>query len=178
MPPRLILINGVPASGKTTLARAWCERHASGLPLALDIDVLRAMLGGWHDDLPSAGLAARDLAIPAITVHLGSGRDVVVPQYLRRVEFIERLEATAAECGAVFVETALRVEAVVAAERFRSRAEGLGSADLYETLPADMPTVVEDFERFLLSRPRPVRLTAGDRAPAELEAAVAAETPR
>ncbi len=100
MPPRLILINGVPARGKTSLACAWCARHASGLPLALDIDVLRAMLGGWQNDLPSAGLAARDLAIAAITVHLGSGRDVVLPQYLRRVEFIEQLQATAERCGA------------------------------------------------------------------------------
>lgn len=172
MAPRLILINGVPAGGKTTLARAWCARHASGLPLALDIDAVRAMLGGWHDDLPAAGLAARELAIAAITVHLGSGRDVVVPQYLRRVEFIERLEATAAGCGAVFVETALLIDAATAAERFQERASALGSGDIYATLPAEMPAVVADFERFLLTRPGVVRLPAGEAALAGLEAAV------
>ncbi|MEY9850545.1 chloramphenicol 3-O-phosphotransferase [Leifsonia sp. EB41] len=173
MPPRLILINGVPASGKTTLARAWCARHASGLPLALDIDALRAMLGGWQDDLLSAGLAARDLAIAAIAVHLGSGRDVVVPQYLRRVEFIERLEATAEACGAVFVETALRVDAGVAAERFERRATELGSADIYSTLPGEMGAVVAEFEGFLVSRPEAVRIPAGEGALAALEAVVA-----
>ena len=173
MPPRLILINGVPASGKTTLARAWCARHASGLPLALDIDALRAMLGGWHDDLPSAGLAARELAVAAITVHLRSGRDVVVPQYLRRVEFIERLEATAAECGAVFVETALRIDAGVAAERFEGRAAELGSGDIYSTLPGEMGAVVAEFEGFLVSRPEAVRIPAGEGALTALEAVVA-----
>ncbi|MFE4948833.1 AAA family ATPase [Leifsonia sp. NPDC056665] len=173
MPPRLILINGVPASGKTTLARAWCARHASGLPLALDIDVLRAMLGGWHQDLHSAGLAARDLAIAAISAHLGSGRDVVVPQYLRREEFIERLEATAEECGAVFVETALRIDAGVAAERFEGRAAELGSGDIYSTLPSEMEVVVPEFEKFLQSRPEAVRIPAEDGALAALEAAVA-----
>lgn len=173
MPPRLILINGVPGSGKTTLARAWCARHASGLPLALDIDALRAMLGGWQDDLHSAGLAARDPAIAAISVHLGSGRDVVVPQYLRRVEFIERLEATAQQCGAVFVETALRIDAGVAAERFERRAAELGSGDIYATLPSEMGVVVAEFEGFLESRPQAVRISAGDDALAALEAAVA-----
>ena len=172
MPPRLILINGAPASGKTTLARAWCARHAPELPLALDIDALRAMLGGWQDDLHAAGLAARDLAVAAISVHLASGRDVVVPQYLRRAEFIERLEATAASCGAVFVETALRIDATTAAERFEARAAGLGSGDIHSTLESEMPAVVADFERFMQSRPAVVRLPAGDGALPALEAAV------
>ncbi|MEN2737736.1 AAA family ATPase [Microbacterium sp. X-17] len=176
MPPRLILINGVPASGKTTLARAWCARHAPGLPLALDIDALRAMLGGWHDDLPSAGLAARDLAVAAITAHLASGRDVVVPQYLRRVEFIERLEATAERCGAVFVETALRIDAAVAAERFAGRAAELRSGDIYATLPGEMGAVVAEFEEFLVSRPGVLRIASGDGALEALDVAVTAAT--
>ncbi|WP_185277442.1 AAA family ATPase [Leifsonia shinshuensis] len=174
MSPRLILINGAPASGKTTLARAWCARHAAELPLALDIDALRAMLGGWQDDLHAAGLAARELAVAAISVHLASGRDVMVPQYLRRVEFVERLEATAANCGAVFVETALRIDAATAAERFDRRAASLGGADIHSTLPAEMAAVVEDFERFLLTRPRVVRIPSGEGPLAALDAAVAA----
>ena len=41
--PHLVLINGAPASGKSTLARMYADEHP--LTLALDIDVLRAMLG-------------------------------------------------------------------------------------------------------------------------------------
>jgi len=111
-------------------------------------------------------------------VHLGSGRDVVVPQYLRRVEFIERLEATAERCGAVFVETALRIDAAVAAERFAERAAALGSEDVYSTLPGDMGGVVVEFEEFLVSRPGVLRIASSDGALRALEAAVAAATTR
>lgn len=42
---RLVLINGAPASGKSTLAQMYVDEHP--LTLALDIDVVRAMLGRW-----------------------------------------------------------------------------------------------------------------------------------
>jgi predicted kinase len=45
---RLVLINGAPGSGKSTLARMYVDQHP--LVLALDIDVVRAMLGRWLDD--------------------------------------------------------------------------------------------------------------------------------
>jgi chloramphenicol 3-O-phosphotransferase len=41
----LVLLNGAPSTGKSTLARLYAERHP--LTLALDLDLLRAMLGGW-----------------------------------------------------------------------------------------------------------------------------------
>ena len=43
----MVLINGAPGSGKSTLARRYVEEHP--LALALDIDVVRGMLGGWLD---------------------------------------------------------------------------------------------------------------------------------
>lgn len=173
MTPRLILINGVPASGKSTLARAWCDLHAAELPLAIDIDAIRSMLGGWRDAVVDAGLAARDIAVAGIEVHLRSGRDVVVPQYLRRSEFIDRLESTAAACGATFVETALAVDAADAESRFRDRAAAGGTHDRHGELDAGMVTVVRDFEDFLSTRPCVIRLVGGDRALDSLEAAVA-----
>jgi predicted kinase len=170
--PKLILINGIPASGKSTLARAWCERQAVRLPLALDIDALRAMLGGWRGALHEAGLAARELAIAAIDAHVRSGRDVVVPQYLRRPEFIERLEATAHARGALFVETALIVDPAEAEARFRARAAALGLHDPHGDQHAEMATIAQDFEAFLARRGGVVRLPGGDGALPALEAAV------
>ncbi len=103
----LILLNGPPASGKSTLA----GRLVSLRPLALnlDIDLVRGQLGQWLDRPADAGLAARALAIAMIDTHLGSGCDVVVPQLLARPDFIEQLEAVAAARGAEFVEIALDV---------------------------------------------------------------------
>lgn len=173
MTPKLILINGVPASGKSTLARAWCEQHAERLPLCLDIDAIRAMLGGWRERLHEAGLAARDIAVAGIAAHLESARDVVVPQYLRRPDFIERLEATAEAHGAQFLETALVVDAASAESRFRTRAAAVAHADPHGELPTDMAAIVREFDGFLQRRSRAIRIASGDGALAALDAAIA-----
>lgn len=55
---RLVLINGAPGSGKSTLTQMYAETHS--LTLALDIDVVRAMLGCWLDQLTQAGLTLTD----------------------------------------------------------------------------------------------------------------------
>lgn len=172
MGPMLILVNGVPASGKTTLAQKWSEHHVAGLPLCIDIDWIRFMLGGWRDALQEAGFAARDIAIAGIEAHLRGGRDVVVPQYLRRHEFIDRLEATASAQDALFIETALIIDAATAEVRFHTRAELAAHMDTHGTLPATMTTVVSEFDVFLASRPRVIRLTSGDDALARLDAAI------
>lgn len=89
--PRLILLNGPPGSGKSTLP----QRYVDDRPLALnlDIDWLRGLLGQWRADAHSAGLLARAIALAAARVHLAAGHDVVVPQFLGRREFIRQLEA-------------------------------------------------------------------------------------
>jgi predicted kinase len=49
--PMLILVNGAPDAGKSTLARRYVESHP--LALLLDIDELRTMLGGWREHTES-----------------------------------------------------------------------------------------------------------------------------
>jgi hypothetical protein len=57
---RLVFINGAPASGKSTLAQMYINEHP--LTLAIDIDVVRAMLRRWLDHPIEAGLTARCMA--------------------------------------------------------------------------------------------------------------------
>ncbi|WP_326946122.1 ATP-binding protein [Amycolatopsis sp. NBC_01307] len=102
---RLILLNGPPGSGKSTLARRYAGDHPPAL--ALDVDRVRALIGGWRESPGPAGLLARDLAVAAARTHLAAGHDVVVPQLLARPEFAERLEALARETGARFHEILL-----------------------------------------------------------------------
>ena len=45
---RLILLNGPPGVGKSTLASRYAAQHPGAL--RCDIDVLRTMIGGWEDD--------------------------------------------------------------------------------------------------------------------------------
>ncbi len=65
------------------------------------------MLGGWADQSTDAGLLARELAIGMARTVLKAGRDVIVPQFLARREFVDQLEQVARDAGATFVEVAL-----------------------------------------------------------------------
>ncbi len=116
---RLLLLNGAPCSGKSTLARRYADDHP--LALALDVDVLRSMLGGWLEQPAASGLAARALALAAARTHLAAGHDVVVPQLLARPDFIEQLERLAGEVGVPFVEVVVQVAVEEMLLRFRER---------------------------------------------------------
>jgi len=116
---RLILLNGPPGSGKSTLAARYAADHP--LTLALDIDDLRRMLGGWLERPPEAGLLARRMAIELARLQLREGRDVVVPQFLGRPDFIDALAELCATEGAEFVEIMLRSAAGDDEARFRRR---------------------------------------------------------
>lgn len=132
---RLIHLNGGPGAGKTTLGQRFIDEHP--LALMLEIDDLRTRLGRWstHDETRSL---ARDLAIALVRCHLSSGHDVVVPQFLGRPDFIERLEATAEECGAAFIEVLVDVDETTAVDRFvRRRRELRSVSELHPE--ADIP---------------------------------------
>jgi predicted kinase len=117
--PRLILINGIPGSGKSTLGRRYLDDHQ--LVLALDIDVVRSMLGSPLTDPAASGLAARDLARAMARTHLIAGHDVLICQFLGRPDFLEALDEVAAAAGVPFVEIALVTTIDEAAERFVQR---------------------------------------------------------
>jgi predicted kinase len=103
--PRLIVLNGPPGIGKSTVARRYVDEH----PLALNVDVdrLRDLIGGWRDHPHEAGLHARAVALAAARTHLAAGHDVVVPQFVARPDFLDQLALVAAESGAEFYEIVL-----------------------------------------------------------------------
>jgi predicted kinase len=130
----LLLVNGPPGVGKSTVARRWADDHPRSL--VVEVDELRTRLGGWARDDESRVLA-RELAVDLITDHLARGCDVVVPQYLGRPEFRDRLRALASERGVAFVEVCLVAPAEVAADRFRLRRAELAEASHPEADVAD-----------------------------------------
>jgi predicted kinase len=117
--PRLILINGLAGSGKSALRRRYLDDHQ--LALALDIDVIRSMLGRSLEEPTMSGLAARNLARAMARTHLKAGHDVVVCQFLGRLEFVEILAQLAAVARVPFVEVGLVTRVDEAAERFLRR---------------------------------------------------------
>lgn len=114
----LLLLNGPPGVGKSTLARLLVHEH----PLALCL--LRRSLGRWDEHPEQSGLLARDLAVAVARVHLMSGYPVVVPQFLGRLSFIEQLEQPAQEVGATFRHIVLMDSKDTVITRFQARTSG------------------------------------------------------
>ncbi|WP_079576217.1 AAA family ATPase [Krasilnikoviella flava] len=116
-PTTLLLLNGPPGVGKSTVAAAL----AAGRPgtLVLDVDVVRALISGEH-----AGTAepARRLALDMARSHLGAGSDVVVPQLVARPDQVARFERAAADGGARFAHVLLQAVSDTVARRVAAHA--------------------------------------------------------
>lgn len=117
--PRLILLNGPPGIGKSTLAQRYADDHPG--VLNLDIDRVRLLIGGWRDRFGETGEIVRPVAAAMAATHLKGGRDVVLPQYLGRLGEIERFEAVAHQAGARFREIVLLDSKDHALDRFERR---------------------------------------------------------
>jgi predicted kinase len=155
---KLVLLNGPPGSGKSTLARRYADDHPPAL--ALDVDRVRSLIGGWRTTPGTAGLLARDIAVVAARAHLAAGHDVVVPQLLARPEFPKRLQALARETGASFHEIMLLPGREETRRRFAARASS--EIETAEPLTDEQFTVMYDrVAAFAEERPRAVVLRAG-----------------
>lgn len=124
------------------MAARYVEAHP--FALCLEIDRVRRLIGHWRDDPLRAGLLAREIAFAAARTHLDSGNDVVVPQYLGRVDVLARFEQVADEAGATYREIVLTANRDVCAARFLAR-NAASARD-----PAGEPTHADS--RFLLER--------------------------
>ncbi|WP_181873964.1 AAA family ATPase [Tsukamurella tyrosinosolvens] len=117
---RLILINGAPGSGKSSIAAALADEDPA--MVVIDVDRLKHALPDWDRAPIESGIRAREQALDAAEVHLRAGLDVVLGQYLARTPFIEALERLADRCGARFAEIVLDLDAAELAARLEARA--------------------------------------------------------
>lgn len=91
--------------------------------LNLDIDQVRALIGGWRERFAETGEIVRPVALSMAAAHLRGGRDVVMPQFLARLSEVERFEAVARDNGAVFCEVVLMDDKQPSIERFDRRGQ-------------------------------------------------------
>ncbi len=120
--PRLLLLNGVPGAGKSTLASRYAEDHPG--VLICDIDRLRTMVAGWQDDFAGTGRLVRAAARAFLTAYLAEGGDVVVPQLVGNVRELDGFAEAAASARASFVHVLLDVPVAEVTSRFAGRTEG------------------------------------------------------
>lgn len=151
--PKLVLLNGPPAVGKSTVARRYADEHP--LTLVLEIDVVRGLLGAWLDDPQRSGWAARMIALAMARTHLEAGQDVIVPQLLTRREFVEMLRETTEAAGAAFYEVALMDPRDVVLARLEQRREtgGFSARALMERQGNTPGQTYDSFVAALAERP-------------------------
>jgi predicted kinase len=159
---RLVLVNGAPGSGKSTIAQALAQDRP--MTLALEIDRLKHALGRWDEDPVTSGLHARRLTVALINEQLGAGFDVVIGQYLARTPFIEELERLAQRHGASFYELVLYLDAATLAERLAVRTRNPDRVEhaINNRLvgPGDATALVQSMESLRPRRPQALWVNA------------------
>jgi len=157
-------LNGPSGAGKSTLAQRYVDDHPGALNL--DIDSVVFLIGGWRNDFFATVSLARDIAIAMAETHLGSGRDVVIPQLVTSVAQAERFEQAAHSVGATYVEVALMVEPDEQIGRFRVKAKGSAvAAEVERAVDAEggdavLTRIHRHFNECLAQRPAVLRLDA------------------
>lgn len=162
--PVLVLLNGAPGVGKSTLARRYADDHP--LSVVLDIDLLRSMVGGWRRYPLEAGILARRLAIAGAGAAISDGRIVLVPQLLARVEFVEELARTADTLGVPFMETVIVANLDTALARYQDRAavdlSGVQVANAAEDPREVIPGYMAAIDIVVAHRPGTVQISNND----------------
>jgi hypothetical protein len=161
--PRLIHLNGPSRVGKTTLARRYVDEHPG--TLALDLDVLAGLIGGWRENFSAVLDVARAHGRLLAMRHLCEGYDVVLPQLVtvHDQDPDPGLEETAREANATYIEVVLLVDHEENLQRLRGKQPTNEIEARIQTWLEDpdndlIDRIRQHLDEYLAERPHTIRL--------------------
>lgn len=160
----LILLNGPPGIGKSTLAARYADDHTG--TLNLDIDSLHFLIGGWRELGGRVHDYLRPLALAMAAGHLAGGNDVIVPQYIARADAATAFELVAQAQSAELREVVLLDEREATLDRFYQRPDDTEWARHNRRIVADLgdrdflTAMYDQLLNYLDARPRAVRIAS------------------
>jgi predicted kinase len=130
--PELVITRGIPASGKSTWAKAWVAEDPTKRA-RLNRDDYRAMMFGMAGVLPhELEVAIQDASKVAATKLLTSGWSVVADDMNLRPKYIREWEKLARSAGATLVIKEFPIELGEAIDRDYKRGRKLGATPMLE----------------------------------------------
>jgi len=122
--PKLIVLNGSPGVGKSTLSKRYIDNHP--MTLNIDIDHIWWMMGQWQAARPASESQKFKLANAMLKTHLNEGYDVIIAQHIATLEYHRELEQIVEACDATLIEITLFCEENDAIQRCVDRGKKAG----------------------------------------------------
>lgn len=136
--PKLIILYGFAASGKTTLAKKYTDNHP--LSMMIEGDEIINMMGEWRKYESEARNLVFSHTCSIVKNQLQSGHNVLLPYLLTDESQIKNFEEIATAVGCDFYEVSIHADKDTSLKRLLKRGKWgeAGSPDLTEN---DMPEI-------------------------------------
>jgi predicted kinase len=156
--PKLIVLNGFAAAGKTTIARKYIAEHS--MAMALEADAMVDNIGDWINHEDEVRRLTFEMTKAMLRVYLPSGHDVILPYLITDANEAEAFASIAHECDADYYEIILHNERADAVARLLKRGKW-GEATSPPLTEDDLPVIEELITRMetaLEKRPGQIRI--------------------
>lgn len=156
--PKLILLNGFAAVGKTTIAKMYIAEHP--LAMMIEADELIVNIGGWQENEEEARRLVFLTMKAMIRTCLAEGRDVVLPYLVTKPTDAEEFETIAKAQDADFYEIVLYNDQPTAIAKLLKRGTW-GEAGQPPITDDELPVIEElaaKMDSALQERPKAIRI--------------------